>query len=295
MFVIAMLSLQIIDILVFPVRRLTLAVGSSFLLIDPAWSAPLSLWEADNATASSEAVVLYAAVRASQAHRARSSGIRSVSAKDIYENMAFFGLDQLAAPSSLESGSPEELVLRFVSALEAPNGYDDYFRGVRLPPPLPLSQMTLGDVMAWQVDAGQRRQGYKPASVAVGNYQVITDTMNRVVRKLGLDLTESFDAPMQDRIGLHLLYGRGFGEFLTGAISPEQFANNLAHEWAALPLLSGPDAGKSAYWRDGVNKALVSAPVFRAVLAEALDLHARPQVPDVSKIVRVADAQETDS
>lgn len=203
--------------------------------------------------------------------------IRSAS-QAIHDDLTFFGPDQLAAssPSTLKAGSPEELVLRFIAALEAPKGYDDYFRGVRLPPPRPITQMPLGEVMAWQAVAGQRRAGYKPASVAVGNYQVIKSTLARVAEKIGLDPALPFDASMQDKIGLHLLYARGFGAFLSGEITLETMGNNLAHEWAALPCLSGPDAGKSAYWRDGVNRALVSTAVLRSVLEEALALSKNP-------------------
>lgn len=203
--------------------------------------------------------------------------IRSAS-QAIHEDLTFYGPDQLAAssPSSLKPGSPEELVLQFISALEAPRGYNDYFRGVRLPPPQPITQMPLGEVMAWQAVAGKRRAGYKPASVAVGGYQVITSTLARVADKIGLDPALPFDAAMQDKIGLHLLYARGFGAFLDGEISLETMGNNLAREWAALPCLSGPDAGKSAYWRDGVNRALVSTDVLRAVLEEALALSKSP-------------------
>lgn len=209
--------------------------------------------------------------------------IRSDSEKtadDAQAELTFFGPDDLKAPSTLVPGSPEELVLRFISALEAPQGYNDYFRGVRLAPPLPLTEMTLGDVMSWQVSAGARRNGYKPASVAVGNYQVITSTLAGVVRALNLDPGAPFDAGTQDKIGLHLLYARGFGDFLTGRVSIEAMGNALAREWAGLPMLDGPDAGKSAYWRDGVNRHLVSPAVFRAVLEEALALASMPHGQD---------------
>ncbi len=42
---------------------------------------------------------------------------------------------------------------------------------------------------------------------------------------------------------------------MEGKLSLENFANNLAHEWAGLPLITGPNAGKSAYDGDGLNKA----------------------------------------
>lgn len=272
----------------------TLAAFLVVLAGSPAFGGSLdSLWDTPSAPADPAFAALFETLPVIKTSaRAKPLVIRSTS-EEIYQDLTFFGPDQLAipSPSSLKPGSPEELILRFISALEAPKGYDDYFRGVRLPPPRPITQMALGEVMAWQVVAGKRRAGYKPASVAVGNYQVITDTLARVADKIGLDRSLPFAPPMQDQIGLHLLYARGFGAFLKGEISLETMGNNLAHEWAALPMLSGPDTGKSAYWRDGVNNALTTPKAFRAILEEARLLAEQPAEDGETPLIVLAQTE----
>ena len=44
-------------------------------------------------------------------------------------------------------------------------------------------------------------------------------------------------------------------KFLNNEISIVRFANNLSQEWAALPLVSGPNAGKSYHAGTGNNKS----------------------------------------
>ena len=44
-----------------------------------------------------------------------------------------------------------------------------------------------------------------------------------------------------------LIQAAGLSKFLSGEISRETFANKLANVWAALPVVTGPNAGKSAY------------------------------------------------
>lgn len=63
---------------------------------------------------------------------------------------------------------------------------------------------------------------------------------------------------MQDRMALELLRGRGYDRFVAGTLSAEQFAINVAKEWAAMPLANG----RSFYAQDGVNRALVSYEEF---------------------------------
>ena len=64
-----------------------------------------------------------------------------------------------------------------------------------------------------------------------------------------------------------LLNGRGLNRFLKGEITREQFANNLASEWASLPLVSGPNAGLSAYAGDRAgNKALTTVQAFLSAI-----------------------------
>jgi hypothetical protein len=65
---------------------------------------------------------------------------------------------------------------------------------------------------------------------------------------------------------VQLLNRRGLKRYLAGAISAEKFANALAREWASLPVVTGPNAGRSFYAGDGLNKSHVSVDAFMAAV-----------------------------
>ena len=166
----------------------------------------------------------------------------------------------LAAGASFAGDGTTTDLLAFIRALEAPRGYDDFERRIPLPPPRPLTAMTLGEVLDWQ---GRVRTAGAP-STAAGGYQVIRATLERLVRTHGLDRNALFDVPMQDRLA-RLLVGE-CGDPGPPSRHP-RFADCLAGIWAALPLATGPKRGRSAY--DGVagNRALASPETVLAVLA----------------------------
>jgi hypothetical protein len=60
--------------------------------------------------------------------------------------------------------------------------------------------------------------------------------------------------------------GRGLDLYLRGSIDEYAFCNNLAKEWASLPVVSGPKRGSSYYGGDGLNKALVAVEPFLEVV-----------------------------
>lgn len=153
-------------------------------------------------------------------------------------------------------------ILSFISSKEAPRGAVDYFRGVKIPPPKPLTQMTINEVLAWQtraVNAGS-------FSAAAGKFQIITPTLRSLVAEMKLSGNEMFDEAMQDRMGFQLLKRRGWDSYASGRISELQFANNLAKEWAILPVVSGANRGRSFYAKDGVNKAGVTPETVLSVI-----------------------------
>ena len=151
-------------------------------------------------------------------------------------------------------------LLDFIGSIEAPRGYDDYYRGVSSPPPRPLTQMTIREVLAWQ----DRIDRYSK-SEAAGRFQIIEDTLRGLVRKHGIDTSQLFDVAMQNRLAMILLDGRGWNPNSTAYV---KMANSLAEEWAALPLVSGPNKGLSAHHHDkrAKNRALVSPEAFLDVL-----------------------------
>ena len=158
-------------------------------------------------------------------------------------------------------------LLSFISQYEAPNGYVDYFRGVKFPPPRPLTEMTINQVLDWQKAANPPGLG----TAAAGRYQIIEPTLKGLVRNLGLTGDELFNEEMQDRMAFSLLEGRGWGKFIRGSITAEQFADNVAKEWAALPLTTGPRRGLTAYPPN--NRALCSVEEYLEAIWQARQDH----------------------
>lgn len=166
-----------------------------------------------------------------------------------------------AAPSNqVPIHSKTAALLDFIGSIEAPRGYDDYYRLVSSPPPRPLTQMTIREVQAWQY----RIDRYSK-SEAAGRFQIVKETLGSLVRNNAIDPNQLFDVAMQNRLALILLEGRGWNPNSTAYV---KMANSLAKEWAALPLVSGPNKGLSAYHYDkrAKNRAQVTPAAFLDVL-----------------------------
>lgn len=137
-------------------------------------------------------------------------------------------------------------LLTFVQGFEAPAGFNSMYGDVETAS-LNLSQLTIDEVIAEQ---GARVKAGSPSSAA-GGLQILRDNLAGLKKELGLTGNEYFSEDMQRIMGLALLERRGLSKFLSGDISADKFANNLAGEWAALPLANG----KSVY-ESKLNHAL---------------------------------------
>jgi hypothetical protein len=171
------------------------------------------------------------------------------------------------------------LLLDFIGQVEAPGGYGVIYRNRQGTLARPLTEMTLGEVLAAQ-------PGWTTAhgSPAAGRYQVITRTLAGIAEELGLDHALPFDADLQDRIGLALLRRRGFDSFVSGVLPLPDFALALAKEWAAFPVLSPLrgahrllEVGETYYAGDKRNRALVAPATFLAVLQQSLAAAREPR------------------
>lgn len=135
---------------------------------------------------------------------------------------------------------------------EAPKGYGQIYGGAKgVPKSTNVAILTLNGVRALQakmVKAGS-------ASTACGRYQFIRKTLALTMTEMGLTGREVWTPELQDRMAVHLIEKRGLPQFLAGKLSREAFANNLAAEWASLPMVTGPKKGRSAYAGDGLNKS----------------------------------------
>jgi len=96
---------------------------------------------------------------------------------------------------------------------------------------------------------------------AVGRYQIIGDTLDALVVRLGLTGNERFTPALQDRLAMHLARDAGLQAWLTGALSDERFAANLARVWAGLP---GDHSDRSVYAGIQGNRATLG---WRTVVA----------------------------
>lgn len=124
-----------------------------------------------------------------------------------------------------------------------------------------LSQFSLNRIIELQTE--RLRQGVK--STAIGKYQFLRQTLRDLMRQLGLTGEELFTPDLQDRLATTLLERRGLNMWLDGRLSDEGFANNLAMEWASLPVVTPMrgahrqlEPGQSYYAGDALNRALTT-------------------------------------
>lgn len=158
-------------------------------------------------------------------------------------------------------GSSGNAILDLIGEAESRGNYNAFF-GNAENKSVDFTKMTIREVRAWQDK--YVRSGSK--SSAVGKYQIIRGTMDSLIEGLGLTGDELFDERMQDRLGLALLNRRGYSKWTSGQITKQQFANNLAREWASLPVIGGNKHGRSYYAGDGLNKALISPDKYLSAL-----------------------------
>ena len=170
-------------------------------------------------------------------------------------------------------------LLDFIAQPESRGDYNIVWGGINKVdhPPRPLTQMTVGQVLNWQDSIDQ-----KYMSEASGKYQIMEDTLRGLYASAGMSLKSKFNEDGQDRLGYALLNRRGYQSYLAGEMSVTQFANNLAKEWASLPVVSGKKKGRSFYAGDGLNKAHIKVPAFLAAVKAARDIPVKP-VPSTAK------------
>jgi muramidase (phage lysozyme) len=144
-------------------------------------------------------------------------------------------------------------LLTLIAKGESNGNYNAYYGNPRNSD-IKFTDMSIGDVMKWQKD--YVAQG-SPSS-AVGRYQIISGTLEGLVRQLSLDTTQKFDERTQDAMAIALLERRGSIAYVNQELSKEDFAANLAKEWAALPKVVGENPEQSYYAGDGLNKSRIA-------------------------------------
>lgn len=156
-----------------------------------------------------------------------------------------------------------QTLLDFIAKPESGGDYNIVWGGIKRAhrPKKKLVEMTVREVLAWQDSIDPFYM-----SEAAGKYQIMEDTLRGLYAEAGVGLDELFNPANQDKLAAQLLRRRGLKKYLAGQISDEAFANNLAHEWASLPMVTGPKKGRSVYSGDGLNKSHVSVAAFLAAV-----------------------------
>jgi conjugal transfer mating pair stabilization protein TraG len=153
-------------------------------------------------------------------------------------------------------------LLNTIAKGESRGNYNAYF-GHADNSNLKFTDMTVAQVLSWQ----EHYVAQGSPSSAVGKYQIIRPTLAGLVRKEGIDPAAKFDARLQDRLAVSLLEKRGAKDYMTNKLSRQQFAANLAKEWAALPKATGANPEQSYYAGDGINKEQITTKEIFSALA----------------------------
>lgn len=163
--------------------------------------------------------------------------------------------------------------LELVGAIEAPRGYDTITGFAPFPPDLPITRMTIGEVMDWQT----RIRAAGAEATAVGRFQFVRDTLDFLTRRYDVPHDTVLDRRTQDYLARVLMHRC---DFYDPQAPVEEVGDCLAGTWAALPMLTGPKRGRSRYEGRANNHARTSPEVVSAVLAvrfapDALSVAAR--------------------
>ncbi|TAX22764.1 hypothetical protein ELI02_34010 [Rhizobium leguminosarum] len=163
-------------------------------------------------------------------------------------------------------------LLDFIGLYEAAGNYNAYYGHPQNQNNPKFTGMLLDSVLAWQ--RNYTEVNGSPSS-AVGKYQIIRSTLDRLIDRLTLQGSDTrFTTEIQDSMAIKLLEARGLLRFRSNQISVEAFGNEVAKEWAAMPVLTAIvgskginlQRGQSYYSGDGLNKARASSDEFTAAL-----------------------------
>lgn len=140
------------------------------------------------------------------------------------------------------------ILLETIAKGESNGNYNAYF-GRSANTSLKLTDMTIAEVLAWQTEFIKDGS----PSNAVGRYQIIQPTLEGLVNEMNVKPHEKFNEELQDKMAITLMERRGAKDLVEEKLSKEEFAANLAKEWAALPQIIGENPSNSYYAGDGLN------------------------------------------
>lgn len=137
------------------------------------------------------------------------------------------------------------------------SGYDAIYSGSRIKPSKPISQMTVGEVKAYQkaVLAEQKQRGIpaEKRSTAMGRYQFIANgnAFNTQLEGAGIKDTDIFDSKVQDKLAMHYMGGSGQVDKWIKDGNYKALTNKVAQQWASQKN----SKGVGNYQNGNFNKA----------------------------------------
>jgi conjugal transfer mating pair stabilization protein TraG len=149
--------------------------------------------------------------------------------------------------SSVSGGWPGAL-LDLIAAPESHGNYNAWY-GNAEQDRVDLAGLTVDQVRDLQADLVRSTGGS-----AVGRYQLLDDTLDGLLGRMGLTGHERFTPVLQDRMALQLARDAGMEDWIRRRTSDEHFARNLSQVWAALPRDA---SNRSQYEGIQGNRALV--------------------------------------
>ena len=164
-------------------------------------------------------------------------------------------------------------LLVLIGQLEAPEGFNQTYSGVKFPPPEPLEQMTVQEVMDWQSVAGRAA-----VSSAAGRYQLTREVLDALVQSGVIRARDRFNPKTQTRAAIHLLEKAGYKD----GVSDPDVANRIATLWPSFPRVSATNSADenaestTVPKRIGIagNPALLDDQSFMQFLKCEIDIHA---------------------
>ena len=174
-----------------------------------------------------------------------------------------------------EGGDPtmRQKLLSVIYDVESDGDYDQWNYAAKNIPETPITDMTVEQIMRYQGDEN---------GPAAGAGQIKFNTFKTLLKMDdGLLPTDVFTPEVQDHANNRLLDRRGFNAWSRGEKSSFDFANDLASEWAGLPLVRDTikttgevrKAGESRY---GNNTPGISANNWLSAVTSAFG----DEVPD---------------
>ena len=163
------------------------------------------------------------------------------------------------------AGEIKSEILDAVYEAESNSNYDQWHLNAKNIPEKPLTEMTVEEIMRYQGDN---------KGPAAGAGQIKFDTLQYLIDYGTIQPTDVFTVETQDKAHSRLLDRRGFQAWVSGEMSNTDFGQNVAKEYAGIPLLADEEVngvlrprGSSRY--GGSNVARIGLDDWEGLLATA--------------------------